>query len=299
LIVSTCPDLASSARPDKGESVTGDPSRRYAVNGVELAWDAWGDDTSGRPFVLCHGFSGSSFDFALQIDDLAAERRVLAVDHRGHGLSTNAGDVAAYSVEQLTDDFVDWLVGAVGEPVDLLGHSLGGRIALGTVLARPDLVHSLILMDTTAWSFLPDDPQVRAMMAGFIENFDPAGGLPDPNLMRGPEDVLVEATTPQSWRDRKLELFQMVDPYLFKAIGTELFSSQGLGVRDRLSQIGCPVTVLVGENDHPFVDQGAELADEVVDGRLVVIPGAYHSPQLTHPAEWLAAVNGHLERAAG
>ncbi|HKH88749.1 MAG TPA: alpha/beta hydrolase, partial [Acidimicrobiales bacterium] len=258
--------------------MTGDPSRRFEVDGVELAWDEWGDDTTGAPFVLCHGFSGSTFDFALQIDALAADRRVVALDHRGHGLSTNTGDLSTYSVAQLTDDFLAWLDGAVGEPVDLLGHSLGGRISLGAVLARPDLVRSLILMDTTAWSFLPEDLQMRAMMAAFIENFDPAGGLPDPTLLRGPEDTLIEAVTPQSWRDRKLELYEAVDPYLFKAIGTELFTPGILSVRDRLAEITCPVTVLVGENDHPFVDQADELAAEVPNGRVAVIEGAYHSP---------------------
>jgi pimeloyl-ACP methyl ester carboxylesterase len=283
---------------DRGaERVSGDPTRRFAVNGVELAWDRWGDDHDDPPFVLCHGFVGSSFDFSLQIDALATERPVIALDHRGHGLSSKTHDQATYSVAQLTHDFIAFLE-TVGSPVDLLGHSLGGRIALGAVLERPDLVRSLILMDTTAWSFIPDNPQVREMMGAFIESFDPAGGLPDPNLLRGPEDALVEAMTPESWRDRKLELYQAVDPYAFKAIGTQLFASTELTVRDRLPEIACSVTVLVGENDHPFVDQAPALAAEVGYGHLAVIDGAYHSPQLTHPDDWRAAVSEHLARPA-
>jgi pimeloyl-ACP methyl ester carboxylesterase len=269
------------------------------VNGVELAWDQWGDDETRPPLVLCHGFVGSSFDFSLQIDSLAADRRVVAVDHRGHGLSTKTHDEATYTVAQLTDDFVSFVENAAGAPVDLLGHSLGGRIALGAVLQRPDLVRSLVLMDTTAWSFTPADPQMQEMMRSFIENFDPAGGMPDPNLMEGPEDVLVRERTPQSWQARKLELFNGFDPYAFKALGTELFTSAKLSVRDRLPEIVCPVTVLVGENDHPFVDQAPELVAEVARGRLAVIDGAYHSPQLTHPAEWLSAVSEHLASSAG
>jgi pimeloyl-ACP methyl ester carboxylesterase len=54
--------------------------------------------------------------------------------------------------------------------------------------------------------------------------------------------------------------------------------------------------VLVGENDHPFVDRAPELAADLPNGRLVVIDGAYHSPQLTHSDEWLAAVAEHLAR---
>ena len=62
----------------------------------------------------------------------------------------------------------------------------------------------------------------------------------------------------------------------------------------RLPSIACPTTVIVGEHDHPLVDQAPELAAEVADGRLTVIEGAYHSPQLTHPSEWRAAVEAHL-----
>jgi pimeloyl-ACP methyl ester carboxylesterase len=149
-------------------------------------------------------------------------------------------------------------------------------------------------MDTTEWSFQPDDPQMRAMMHGFIESFDTARGLPDPTLLQQPEDLLVEAATPQAWRDRKLQLYKDFDPHAFKAIGRELMGSQEHSVRHRLPEITCPVTVLVGENDHPFVDQAPELAAEVAKGRLVVIEGAYHSPQLTHPEQWRAAVAEHL-----
>ena len=61
-------------------------------------------------------------------------------------------------------------------------------------------------------------------------------------------------------------------------------------MRPRLGEITVPVTVIVGSEDHPLVDQAPDLAAEVGDGELVVIEGAYHSPQLTHSAEWLAAI---------
>ena len=88
-------------------------------------------------------------------------------------------------------------------PVDLLGHSMGGRVVMGVVLARPDLVRSLVLMDTSAWSFLPPDEEIRAMVHGFINAFDPAGGMPATLSMGGPEDALIEARTPAEWRARR------------------------------------------------------------------------------------------------
>ena len=68
--------------------------------------------------------------------------------------------------------------------------------------------------------------------------------------------------------------------------------------RANLPSITCPTTVIVGAHDHPLVDQAPALAGEVANGRLTVIPGAYHSPQLTHATEWRAAVEDHLAWAA-
>jgi pimeloyl-ACP methyl ester carboxylesterase len=84
-----------------------------------------------------------------------------------------------------------------------------------------------------------------------------------------------------------------------KALGTELFRGEQISVRARLGDITCPVTVIVGELDQPFAGQAAQLAAEVADGTSTVIAGAYHSPQLTHPTEWTAALEGHLARLAG
>jgi pimeloyl-ACP methyl ester carboxylesterase len=268
--------------------------RTFPINGVELAWDTWGD---GRPFVLCHGFSGSAHDFALHVDVLSSERRVLALDHRGHGRSTNVGSLDGYSIQQLAADLIALIDDAVGEPVDLLGHSMGGRIALEVVLTRPELVRSLILMDTSAWAFDPMDEERSPLMHMFINDFDPSGPLPDLSAMPNPEDALIEAATPADWQARKLELSASFDPYAFKAIGIELLlNSEAMSVRHRLHEIACPVTVIVGEHDHPFVDQADDLAAEVADGKVIVIPNAYHSPQLTEPEAWLAAVATHLAR---
>jgi pimeloyl-ACP methyl ester carboxylesterase len=274
----------------------------FHVHGVDLAWSERGSNSAGRPtLVLVHGYTGSSHDFSLQVDALAADRRVLTIDHRGHGLSTKTGHLDGYTIEQLSADLTA-LLEAMGEgPVDLLGHSMGGRVVMGLVRARPDLVQSLILMDTSAWSFLPPDKEVRHLVRGFINAFAPAGGMPTTLSMGGSEEVLIEASTPAEWRKEKEAIFAGMDAYAVKALGAVLMgdaADDDTSLRARLPSITCPTTVIVGEHDHPLVDQAPALADEVANGRLTVIPGAYHSPQLTHATEWQAAVESHLAWAA-
>lgn len=281
------------------------------VNGVDLEWSERGSGPPGTPaFVLCHGFTGSAHDFALVADDLAAAhpgRRVVTLDQRGHGRSTRTGSLDGYTIDQLVADLVAF-VEKVGEgPVDLLGHSMGGRVALGVVLSRPDLVSSLVLMDTSAWSFMPHDEDLRTMVRTWMDAFDPAQGMPATMSLGSPEDTLIEETTPADWRREKEVVFTGMDAYAVKALGSALMTDMDgelTSLRHELPSITCPTTVVVGQRDHPLVDQAPELAAEVADGRLTVIAGAYHSPQLTHREAWLAAVEAHLrwadeQRAAG
>jgi pimeloyl-ACP methyl ester carboxylesterase len=204
--------------------------------------------------------------------------------------------VDGYSLERLTNDLVSFIEEVVAEPVDLLGHSMGGNIALRATLLRPELVRSLILMDTTAGSFQPRDPDIRAAFGSFVERFDPTRGMPELASRNTPEDELITQRTTEAWRNAKAELGRQFDPYAFKALATELFSETNSSVESRLGEIHRPTTVLVGSLDHPLVDVAPELAERVEAARLVVIDGAYHSPQLTHPHEWRRAVTDHLDR---
>jgi pimeloyl-ACP methyl ester carboxylesterase len=246
--------------------------------------------------LLCHGFSGSAHDFALNIDTLAADRQVVAIDHRGHGRSQKLAEVDRYSIDPLAADLIGFIDSEIGEPVDLLGHSMGGSIALRVTLARPELIRSLILMDTSAWSFIPPDSAIAELMGGFVRAFDPARGLPDTAAFTNAETPLIAAATPADWQATKVRMDAAFDPYALKALGSELFAGGTQWIRERLGEISCPVSVVVGEHDHPFVDQAPDLASATGGGSLTVVPGAYHSPQLTHPAEWTAAVQAHLAR---
>lgn len=270
-------------------------TRTFDVEGFSLAWGEWGSG-DGPPLVLIHGFSGSAHDFAMHIPALAEDRRVLAIDHRGHGRSTNSYDEVTYTVDHIVDDVIDWLTHTVDGPVDLLGHSMGGRVALRLALARRDLLHSLILMDTTAWRFGTEDPAVSEMIVGYFSSITadtPMGDSPP-----SPENPLIEAAMPADWQARKAELSAAFDPLACRALGLALFGDHLQPVDHLLGDIDVPVTVIVGEHDHPYVDHAPNLADGVVDGECVIIEGAYHSPQLTHQAEWRAAVEGHLARVS-
>ena len=267
------------------------PDRIVGVNGIKIAVD---DRGSGAvPLVLVHGFTGSRLDFADVIDELATDRRVVAWDHRGHADSTNTGERDTYTYDQLLTD-MEAVVDELGlEVFDLLGHSMGGIVAMRYVLANPKRVRSLILMDTLA---TPD-----AIPIEFIQ-------LMIDTARDGGMQVVLERTldfesgghrVPAENHDVMLERIRHkltnMDLEAYLGFGHELTTFDPM--LDRLrTEVHCPTTVIVGEND-VGLRRAATAMVEAIDGSVkVVIPNAAHSPQEENASAWLAAVRDHLIR---
>lgn len=111
--------------------------------GVRLAY---ADEGAGDPpLVLIHGWSCDRRFLAPQAEHFRRQHRVVSPDLRGHGESD--APVQPYTIEGFTDDVV-WLMArlGVGRAV-LVGHSMGGVVALDLAARRPDLVAGLVLLD--------------------------------------------------------------------------------------------------------------------------------------------------------
>jgi pimeloyl-ACP methyl ester carboxylesterase len=116
----------------------GQVSRIQLDAGLELEYEDWG--SGERAFVLVHGFTGSRDDWLEHLPALAEEGRTIAIDQRGHGGSTNSSVPSDYTLDQLVAD-LDCALSTLGIPsCDLLGHSLGGMVALRFALAHPERV---------------------------------------------------------------------------------------------------------------------------------------------------------------
>jgi pimeloyl-ACP methyl ester carboxylesterase len=110
---------------------------------VTLAYDDAG--ASDAPvIVFLHGLSMARSTWARFLPDLEERFRVVRLDQRGHGESSDAG---SYVLDSYLADTVAFLEGVVRGPSILVGHSLGGVIAHGVTQARPDLVRAALLED--------------------------------------------------------------------------------------------------------------------------------------------------------
>lgn len=111
---------------------------------------------SGPAVVLVHGWGACVYTFRHTIDALAAAgHRVLAFDLRGHGLSEKPTAPEAYEAETLLGDLTGVLDACAIERPDLIGHSLGGGIALHFALRYPHRVGRLVLAAPVGLTSIP------------------------------------------------------------------------------------------------------------------------------------------------
>lgn len=119
---------------------------RFSSDGVEIAY---ADTGSGPPILLVHGFGSNravNWQATGWVHTLTeAGRRVVAMDVRGHGRSAKLYDAADYRPSLMAADAARLLAHLEIAEADVMGYSMGGRIAATLAIEHPDVVHSLVI----------------------------------------------------------------------------------------------------------------------------------------------------------
>lgn len=279
----------------QGEPTTDEPVAATVTtdDGIELRVQYRGHG-GARPLVLVHGYTGGLIDWDPVVDDLAADRTVVTYDHRGHGRSER-GAATSYTIDQLVADLgsvLAWTRAELDvEQVDLVGHSLGGVVAMIYAVAHQDELASLVLMDTAgAPEFQVPEQVAEIATVGRVSGMDVVAQLVV-DFMRSQDGM---ADLPDVVVERMVAKLAATDVEAFDALARELNSFppvNGLGTLD------LPATIVVGETDAGLREPSQRLANAIPGAQLVVIPGAGHSPQEDAPAAVLEAFRLHLERS--
>ncbi len=128
------------------------------------------DEGAGEPLVMVHGNPTWSFFYRGLVQALRDERRVLAPDHVGCGLSDKPDDARyRYTLDSRVADLGAFLDHVAPEgPLTLVAHDWGGMIAMAWAVRHPERVGRLVLMNTAAFH-LPDGMRMPASLA-FVRN---------------------------------------------------------------------------------------------------------------------------------
>ena len=257
------------------------PRRSYVDCGVETSYL---DIGAGRPCVVLHGFTGSAEAMAPISEPLAAGRRVLAVDLVGHGQSSSPDTVSAYTLDAVVDRLSSLLAEAGPAQFDLLGYSMGGRVALTFAARNHQRIRKLVLISSTAGLESSDARRERAAA--------------DRELAATIEADGVEAFI-DKWQELPLFATQQRLPGSVKArIRAGRLGSSATGLAnslrgsgtgemaplwEALPELATPTLVVVGSLDERYVAIGQRLSASLPNSRLQVVPDVGHAVHLEAP----------------
>ncbi len=238
-----------------------------------------------RPTLLiAHGLYGSGRNWGVIAKRLSDERRVISVDMRNHGASPWFD---AHGYPDMAHDLVEVIV-AQNDPVDVMGHSMGGKAAMVLALTRPDLVNRLIVADIAPVPYTHTQVHhIHAMRATDLTGISRrseagerlAPHVEDPSLI--PfflQSLNVEAGT---WR------------YNLDALEAEM--DKIIGFPDINAQYSGDVLFLSGgQSDYVLPEHRDRIKALFPKARFAKIPGAGHWLHAEKPREFELAVRTWL-----
>jgi pimeloyl-ACP methyl ester carboxylesterase len=227
---------------------------RFSNGPVEIAYL---DEGQGDPIILIHGFASTKEVNWLQpgwVTTLTgAGRRVVALDNRGHGESTKLYDPAAYHTTRMADDVRALIEHLRLGRADMLGYSMGARIAAFLGCEHPELVRSVI-------------------MGGLGIRLIDGVGLPDSIALALEAPSLADVTDPQG---RMFRAFAEQTRSDLRALAACIRGSRQVLTPEQVRTIHVPALIVVGSKDN-IAGSAVKLAEIMPNAKALAIPDRDH-----------------------
>ncbi len=248
------------------------------------------NDARPCQWLLLHGFMGSHHDFDDIKLDLPGE--VLTVDLLGFGSRVpDVVDVSRFKMANQIDDLRSILVSLHWQNVNLLGYSMGGRLAVGFALMYPNLVKNLYLESTTAGlktvserqaRITADEIKAQAILENFPKFVDNWAQLP---LFETQQ--LLSSSKKDHIRQQRLSQNPTNVANSLRKMGTGAQPD----FWSKLSDLEIPTQVIVGELDNKFNAIANQMVQLIPNVQKAVIPNAGHNTHVEQPKLFVEALN--------
>lgn len=250
----------------------------------------------GKPILMLHCTMGNAGAWRGLIAHLGSDHHFTAFDMPGHGKSAQWKEQGDYHTigTEIAKTFLD-------QPMDLIGHSYGGTIALRLALELPQMVRSLVLIEPVLINLaFVDNPDLKAIYAQDHQGFEEAWQRGDletaaREFSRMWGDGRRWADVPARAQQTMIDKIGMIKAGEHNVIGDRYgFSQPG-----RLSGIDVPVLLLEGGASHSSAAAvNTALQQRLPQTQRAVIDGAGHMVPITHAAETAKAIGGFWQSIA-
>ena len=245
-----------------------------------------------RPaLLLVHGATADHTTWRTVGPTFATSRAVFAMDRRGRGAS---GDAPDYAIEREYEDVAaaaEAIAATTGGPIDVAGHSYGGRVALGASLLTPTIRRIVVYEGApvpAGMSYRPPG-MVEAVRAA-LDRSDNETALATflAGIVGMSEAALDAYRADPVWPARVAAA-----PTILREVESEASAAASL---DALGSVAAPVLLILGSiSRSPFRIGTDELASRLADPHVVTIAGAAHAAHHTHAPEFVHAVQAFLD----
>ena len=264
------------------------PTRTVEVSGRRLRYLAQGEGP-GTPVVLLHGFGGDLNNWLFNSEKLAEGRTAYALDLPGHGES--AKDVGRGDLDSFAETLGGFLDAVGVERAHLVGHSMGGAVALAYAIAHPERVASLTLIDSVGLGEEINDEYIQGFVAaGRRREMKQVLQLlfADPGLVHR---QLVDDVLRYKRLDGVQDALQTIARAMFPG------GRQAAVLTGKLSKLSVPLLTIWGGEDQVVPAAQAEALRG--HGRVEVLAGSGHSPHMEAANQVNHLVQVFLNQAEG
>lgn len=237
------------------------------------------------PLVIAHGLYGSGRNWGVIAKRLSNTRRVITPDMRNHGNSPRA---ATQSYDDMADDLAE-LIRHIGGPVDLCGHSMGGKAAMVMALKHPELLRRLIVADIAPVMYdHSQSHQIAAMRAVDLSTVTRRSEAAEQLGAQGVEPAL------QSFFTQSLDVTEKRWRLNLDVLDAEM--DKIIGFPEVTGVFGNPTLFLTGADSKYVSPEDRPLIKSLFPAaRFAKLPNAGHWLHADKPREFEAAVRAYLD----
>ena len=245
---------------------------------------------AGQPLLIIHGLFGSSDNWKMLAKKLSESAQVITVDLRNHGRSPHSTD---QNYQLMADDIAE-LINSLGiKSVDLIGHSIGGKVAMAFSHYYPDYCRKLVIVDIAPKHYQQEHTLIfNALLALDLSAFSKrseveqvlGNAIPDKAIRQFLLMNLDITGDMLKWRINLPALFENY-PQLLQAVCEE-------------QRISIPSCFIKGERSSYIVDEDATLISSIYSNvEIHTIEQAGHWVHAEQPQAFLTKVHEFLEYA--
>ena len=267
------------------------------LNGVQMGLVRHGKLSSAHTLVLLHGFTGSAESWNSLLDTFAdMGLQVIALDMLGHGQSSKPADPERYSIEHCRTDILAALqgLGIAPQQAILLGYSMGGRVALYTALYGS--FRALILESASPGLLDPDERVQRQQSDNALADRIEREGVPafidywqDIPLFASQQNMPLDRRAAQ--REQRLHNTPLGLANSLRGLGTGVQPA----LHSHLRELTLPVLLVAGALDSKFCTIARQMADQIPNAQLAIVPDAGHAVHLEQPERFVALLRAFYE----